>query len=96
MIPLKDAIFREPDMTGWRTHFYSPYKNFLGNRMGTFWFNTLVIWIFSILLFVTLYYDVIRKLLAYFETLRLNRLNRLRLTRLIKITEQGRQVKSKL
>ncbi|MBN1143118.1 MAG: ATP-binding cassette domain-containing protein [Bacteroidales bacterium] len=89
MIPIKDAIFREPRESRWRAHFYSPVKFFLGNKTDAFWFNLMVIWCTSMLLFVLLYYDVIRKALTYLETLRLNRLNKLRLNRLIKIAEQS-------
>ncbi len=88
MVPIKDAIFRDPSEESWRSHFYSPVKIFLKNRVNTYWFDLAVIWIFSGLLFVLLYYDVIRRLLTYAETLRLNRLNRLRLNRLLKLTEQ--------
>jgi len=93
MIPLKEAIYRYPSGAHWRTHFFAPVKNFVNQQIDTFLFNLLVIWIFSALLFVLLYYDVIRRLLTYIETLRLNRLNRLRLTRLIKISEQNRPVR---
>jgi ABC transport system ATP-binding/permease protein len=90
MVPVKDAIFRDPVARSWRAHFYAPVKMFFSRKVDTFWFNIAVIWLFSGLLFVLLYYDLIRRLLTYFETLRLNRLNRLRLTRLLKITEQVR------
>jgi energy-coupling factor transporter ATP-binding protein EcfA2 len=89
MIPIKDAIFREPREKSWRAHFYAPVKFILGNKTDTFWFNLMIIWLTSMLLFVLLYYDVIRKALTYLETLRLNRLNKLRLNRLIKIAEQS-------
>jgi ABC-type multidrug transport system ATPase subunit len=93
MIPLKEAVYRLPENNSWRAHFYAPEKFILNQKLDTFWFNLLVIWIFSILLFVVLYYDVIRKMLNYFETLRLNRLNKLRLTRMIKVTEQYQPVR---
>jgi ABC-type multidrug transport system ATPase subunit len=90
MVPIKDAIFRDPATHTWRAHFYAPVKLFFNQKVDTFWFNIAVIWLFGGLLFVLLYYDVVRRLLTYFETLRLNRLNRLRLARLLKITEQYR------
>jgi ABC-type multidrug transport system ATPase subunit len=93
-VPIKDAVFRDPAGETWRAHFYAPVKLFFHLKVDTFWFNLAVIWIFSGLLFVLLYYDVIRRLLTYFETLRLNRLNRLRLNRLLKITEQNRPIRT--
>lgn len=89
MVPVKDAIFRDPSEESWRSHFYSPVKIFFRKKVNTYWFDLAVIWLFSGLLFVLLYYDVVRRLLTYAETLRLNRLNRLRLNRLLKITEQN-------
>jgi ABC transport system ATP-binding/permease protein len=95
MVPIKDAIYRLPRGSSWRAHFYAPVKNVFGHKMDTFWFNLILIWISSGLLFPLLYYDVIRRALAYMETLRLNRLNRLRLKRLIKIAEQNRPIRKK-
>jgi ABC transport system ATP-binding/permease protein len=92
MVPIKDAVYRDPAGNTWRAHFYSPVKIFLKQRIDTYWFDLAVIWLFSGLLFVLLYYDVIRRLLTYAETLRLNRLNSLRIKRLLKITEQNRTI----
>jgi hypothetical protein len=88
MVPVKDAVFRDPSEESWRSHFYSPVKMFFKNKVDSYWFDLAVIWMFSGLLFVLLYYDVIRRLLTYAETLRLNRRNTLRLNRLLKLTEQ--------
>jgi ABC transport system ATP-binding/permease protein len=92
MVPIKDAIYRDPSTHSWRSHFYAPVKMFFDQKIDTYWFDLAVIWIFSGLLFILLYYDVIRRLLTYAETLRLNRLNRLRINRLLKITEQNRPI----
>jgi ABC-type multidrug transport system ATPase subunit len=93
MVPIKDAIYRNPRGYSWRAHFYSPVKTFFNNLIDTFWFNLLFLWIFSGLLFALLYYDIIRKGLTYMETLRLNRLNKIRLNRLIKVAEQSLPVR---
>ncbi len=93
MIPLKDAIYREPGEKSWRSHFYAPSKNLFGNSLDTFWFNLIFIWVFSILLFPVLYYDIIRKGFTYMETLRLNRLNKLRLKLLVKLADQSRPIR---
>jgi energy-coupling factor transporter ATP-binding protein EcfA2 len=95
MIPVKDAIYRLPRQESWRAHFYAPVKNIFVYQVDTFWFDLLLIWIFSALLFLLLYYDVIRRALTYLETLRLNRMNKVRLNRLIKIAEQGRTIGQK-
>ena len=46
-----------PTSAAGRAHFYAPVK-IIGNRsFDTLWFNILVIWIFSFILYLTLYYD---------------------------------------
>jgi hypothetical protein len=95
MIPLKEAVFRLPEKNSWRAHFYAPEKYALHQNIDTFWFNIFIILMFSFLLFILLYYDLIRRMFTYVETLRLNRLNKLRLTRLIKETEQNRPVRGR-
>jgi len=77
-VRIKDAIFRTPVYNNGRAHFYSPVKRVMGLIIDTFWFNLFVIWIFSSFLFIILYYDILRKIIEYFETIRLNRLTRRR------------------
>ena len=84
----KDAIFRNPYSNSGRAHFYAPIKTIGKLTIGTFWFNLLAIWLYSGILFVVLYFDVLRKVITYFETLRLNRRNKLRFSRLLKVMEQ--------
>jgi ABC transport system ATP-binding/permease protein len=88
MVRLKDAIFRTPESNNGRAHFYAPVKRFMNIILDTFWFNVLYIWLFSGIMFVILYYDILRKIIAYFDTLRLNRLNRRRFLR-IWVAEQS-------
>ncbi|HEX2395617.1 MAG TPA: ABC transporter permease, partial [Bacteroidales bacterium] len=95
MIPIKDAIFRLPAKNSWRAHFYSPFKNLFGQYVDTFWFDLAVIWSFTVLLLILLYYDIVRKVLTFLETWRINRLNKLKLNRLIKIAEQSMNIRQK-
>lgn len=78
MIRLKDAVFRLPVYNNGRAHFYAPVKRIMGLIIDTFWFNLIVIWLFSVILFVILYYNLLRKVIDYFETIRLNRITRRR------------------
>jgi hypothetical protein len=87
LLPLKNAIFRDPATNYGRAHFYAPFKKLGLISIDTFWFNLGVIWIYSIVLFVFLYFDILRKIIAYFETLRLNRANRRRFLRLLNVNE---------
>ena len=47
-----------------RTIFYYPEKHILGAYIGTKTFNVLVIWSMTLILFVTLYFDVLKKLIS--------------------------------
>jgi hypothetical protein len=88
MVRVKDAIFRTPESFKGRAHFYAPVKRILKLTIGTFWFNLIIIWLFSVILFVLLYFDVLRKIIAYFESFLLSRRNRIRILRLLTVYEQ--------
>jgi hypothetical protein len=88
MISKKNAVYREPLRNNGRAHFYAPVKRIFNLEVDTFWFNLTWTWIFNLLSLIFLYSDAIRRVLDYFETIRLNRLNRLKLDRLMKIGEQ--------
>lgn len=52
-----------------RAHFYAPRKKVFGRYMDTFWVNIVVLWLMSITLIITLYFDVFRKLMDGMEAL---------------------------
>lgn len=65
-----DPIFQEPEPANaldYRTAFFLPEKNFSGFVISSFWFDTAVIWLMSTLLFITLYFEVIRKFVDSFD-----------------------------
>ncbi len=72
-------IFMEPENPNhsfdYRAPFYAPVKHFLGSRFDTLWFNMTVIWIMSIMLIITLYYDVLRKIIEYSSDISLRKKN---------------------
>ncbi len=73
-----EPIYRSPVNKNGAAHFYSAYK-YIGNvKIDTLLFNLLVIWVFTFLLMVTLYFDVLHKVLNKIEGWRLNRQARLR------------------
>ncbi|MCX6333877.1 MAG: ATP-binding cassette domain-containing protein [Bacteroidia bacterium] len=56
-----------------RAHFYAPVKK-LGNfEIVTYWFNMAVVWIVSFLLYIALYYNLLRKLIDYLGNLKLSK-----------------------
>lgn len=56
-----DPIYLEPD--SFRAHFYAPVKKVFGVSIDTFWFNIIIIWLMSVLLIITLYFDVLKYLI---------------------------------
>tara|TARA_R110002096_G_scaffold432341_4_gene649086 strand:- start:8306 stop:11371 length:3066 start_codon:yes stop_codon:yes gene_type:complete len=62
LIQRADPVYKDPQ--GFRAHFLAPSKKIFGLYLTTFSANILVLWLFSIILAITLYYDALRKLLA--------------------------------
>jgi ABC-type multidrug transport system ATPase subunit len=50
-----------------KSQFFSPSKHFAGFYIDTLFFNIIIIWFMTIALYVTLYFDVLRNLLRFFE-----------------------------
>ncbi|UTW66815.1 ATP-binding cassette domain-containing protein [bacterium SCSIO 12643] len=65
LVPIVDPVFR--DAAGIRSHFYAANKKLGSQTIDTFWFNVGVLWCMSILMMVTLYYDLFKKLVEFFE-----------------------------
>lgn len=72
LIQIIYPIYTDPEprhIFDFRTRFYSPMKHFAGLMIDTFWFNIIFIWFMSVILFTTLYYDVLRKIVEIFSRL---------------------------
>ena len=52
------------DPFDFRAPFYSPKKHFAGLYFDTLWFNISVIWLMTIVLYITLYFDVLRRIVG--------------------------------
>lgn len=52
-----------------RSHFLAPRKVLFGQYIDTYWANLLVIWLMSITLMLTLYFEALSKLLDFFGSL---------------------------
>lgn len=63
LIRKKDPIFMDPVSITGRAHFYAPYKNILGLGIDTFWFNLGVIWLMTLVMYLTLIHDTLRKVI---------------------------------
>ncbi|MEJ5316264.1 MAG: ATP-binding cassette domain-containing protein [Tenuifilum sp.] len=64
-----DPIYQFPESKFLRAHFYAPVKPFFGNYFGTIWVNVIVIWLSSILMYLVLYYRLLKRLLEWLESL---------------------------
>jgi len=53
-----------------RAQFYAPYKQIGNIKIDTFWFNLLILWLETLILYITLYYNLLQKIVKYFENLR--------------------------
>jgi hypothetical protein len=76
-----DPIYRMPEegaaMLDYRTHFLAPVKPFMGSFFNTFPFNLTVIWFMTIVLYLSLYFELIRKLIAYLGGISFKGVNKL-------------------
>ncbi len=64
-----DPIYLDPDSKLVKAHFYAPHKMIMGRYVETFWMNIIVIWIFNLLLYLTLHYRFLRRTIEYFSFL---------------------------
>ena len=73
LIQLINPIYKYPEVPSmpldFRTHFYAPFKYFAGKFYQTKYFNVVIIWLMSLFLFVSLYFDWLRRLVNFFERL---------------------------
>ncbi len=67
LIQKTDPIFKDPQSSFIIAHFLSPYKKFGTYKIDTLWANTIIIWIYNIILFIILYSGIIKELLYVFE-----------------------------
>lgn len=76
IIRRKHPGYMEPQGEWGRAHFYAPSKKAGFFKLSTPVFNMIVVWLGVGLLYVTLYLDLLRRVIRYFETFKLRRLNR--------------------
>jgi ABC transport system ATP-binding/permease protein len=71
LIQKADPVFMRPTSKVGRAHFFAPFK-LLGNvEIPTMVFNITVIWLMIIGLFITLYFNLLKRLMAFLEKLKL-------------------------
>jgi hypothetical protein len=58
--------YMPPTSVSGRAHFCAPFKITGNMEIDTFWFNIVVIWLVSLLLYFALYFNILRKLISGF------------------------------
>jgi ABC transport system ATP-binding/permease protein len=71
LIQKADPVFMRPGSKYGRAHYYAPYKQIGGWKIGTLIFNLLAIWLMIFVLFVTLYYNLLKRFIVLLESLKL-------------------------
>jgi ABC-type multidrug transport system ATPase subunit len=66
-----DPVFMHPGSKYGRAHFFAPFKQIGNIKIGTLFFNVIVIWMMAGMLFVTLYYNVLKRFIEVLESLKL-------------------------
>ncbi len=69
-----NPVFVQPKPKGlldYRAQFFAPSKNLIGLQIDTYYFNILVIWFVSLLFYITLYFELLRKLINSFSIVNL-------------------------
>lgn len=65
-----NPIFLSPNPKSpldYRAHFFAPEKKMFGQIISTYTFNMMVIWLMTIVLYITLYFELMRKLINSFD-----------------------------
>jgi hypothetical protein len=73
LIQKDDPIYLIPESNIGRAHFYAPFKKFNDQLTDTKWFNLMILWGFSFIVYITLLLDLFRKLINYINSLKLRR-----------------------
>jgi len=61
-----ELVYKYPERN-LKAHFYAPKKKLFGMYFDTFWINVLVIWFSTLTLYISLYYRLLRRFLAFME-----------------------------
>lgn len=73
LLQLVDPVYNEPKNPGsifdYRTHFFAPKKHFMGKYFDTFWFNLAVVWLMTLILYIALYFEWLKRFIHRLESL---------------------------
>jgi hypothetical protein len=60
-----DPIYMDPEHKCIKAHFYAPFKMFCGFYIETYLINTIVIWIMTSLLYLALYFRILKRIINF-------------------------------
>ncbi|MBN2420624.1 MAG: ABC transporter permease, partial [Deltaproteobacteria bacterium] len=63
--------FMKPTSKYGRAHFYAPVKKAGNWEIDTYWFNLIIIWIVSVLLYIALYYKFLQRFVTFYGDFRI-------------------------
>jgi len=64
LIQVYEPVFQEPSSRFGRSHFYAPYKIIGSIKIDTLWFNIMAIWFMTLVLYLLLIFNVLKKLVG--------------------------------
>ncbi|MDF1575822.1 MAG: ATP-binding cassette domain-containing protein [Bacteroidales bacterium] len=71
MIRKYEPVYMKPTSRFGKAHLYAPNKQIGRLEIGTLWYNMIIIWIYTLTLYVTLRTDLLRKVINVSETRKL-------------------------
>jgi ABC transport system ATP-binding/permease protein len=71
LVQKADPIFMAPGSRYGRAHFFAPYKQIGNLKIETLIFNMVTIWFMVFVLFVSLYYNALKRFVKFLESLKL-------------------------
>jgi hypothetical protein len=71
IIQKADPVYMKPGSKFGRAHFFAPFKQIGNMRISTIIFNLFAIWLMIAFLFVTLYFNILKRFILYLESLKL-------------------------
>lgn len=63
--------FMKPVSKCGRAHFYAPYKQVGTIKIDTYWFNIMILWLVTFILYIALYFNLFQKFINYFENIKI-------------------------
>jgi hypothetical protein len=65
-----EPVYMKPTSKNGQAHFYAPYKLIGSIRIDTYWFNIIVMWVATFILYIVLYYNYLQKAVNFLTFIR--------------------------